>query len=68
MSTSLSLLDEVSRFFNANTLELDPSKSITLEELTNYEFQLLEVEVQEGVNNTTEAIGSMLEELKKGSL
>ncbi|WP_374330468.1 hypothetical protein [Soonwooa sp.] len=68
MSTSLSLLDEVSRFFNADTLEVDPSKPITLEKLTNYEFQLLEVEVQEGVNNTTEAIGSMLEELKKGSL
>ena len=68
MSTSLSLLDEVSRFFNADTLEVDLSKPITLEELTNYEFQLLEVEVQEGVNNTTEAIGSMLEELKKGSL
>lgn len=61
-----SLLEEIrNRYFDQDNIK--ENLNISFQEIAQYEYQLLQIVIEEGNNALTETLESYIEELKKGA-
>lgn len=67
MDDSLTLLDEIRLKYFTEECEVKDNCTITFHQISNYEYQLLQIVLQDGSTAVTDAIESFIDELKKGA-
>ena len=66
MMDAPSLLKEIrNRYFDQDNIK--ENLNISFQEIAQYEYQLLQIVIEEGNNALTETLESYIEELKKGA-
>ncbi len=63
-----SLLEEIRNRYFTDLDNLKENLNISFQEIAQYEYQLLQIVIEEGNNALTETLESYIEELKKGTI
>ena len=62
-----SLIEEIrNRYFDQDNIK--ENLNISFQEIAQYEYQLLQIVIEEGNNALTETLESYIEEIKKGTI
>lgn len=62
-----SLLEEICNRYFTDLDNLKENLNISFQEIAQYEYQLLQIVIEEGNNALTETLESYIEEIKKGA-
>lgn len=62
-----SLLEEIRNRYFTDQDNIKENRYISFQEIAHYEYQLLQIVIEEGNNALTETLESYIEELKKGA-
>ena len=63
-----SLLEEIRNRYFTDLDNIKENLNISFQEIAQYEYQLLQIVIEEGDNALTETLESYIEELKKGTI
>lgn len=67
MGTATKLLKEITKKYFTHQNNLKDNINVSLQQIADYEYKLLEIVLEGGNNAITEVIESYIEELKKGA-